>query len=180
MRATLCTYTVQFVPIAPPRTVNVTKCTLANQHFVARTRRAATSATFVPYSQPFVALTRRWRTSATKCCLAPPPGAVDLRAARRPRSPASSTRPPPHAKPARLALLKTRGPPLLDPAEAPDRDRDHPGGDEHAADRIADEVEVDAGDQVPDAAGEAQLVGEDGEQLDGADDQRDRHRQGRD
>ena len=44
-------------------------------------------------------------------------------------------------------------------------------------DDVADRVEVDAGHPVPEAAAQAELLGRDREQLDGADDERDRHRE---
>ncbi len=65
-------------------------------------------------------------------------------------------------------------------AEPPDREREGPGQDEQRDDRVADEVEVEVRDPVPEAAGEAELLGEDPEQLDAADDQRHGHRERRD
>jgi DNA-binding MarR family transcriptional regulator len=46
--------------------IRATKCTLANQYFVARTTRAATRATFLPYSQRFVARTTTAAMNVTK------------------------------------------------------------------------------------------------------------------
>ena len=66
------------------------------------------------------------------------------------------------------------GPLLLDAAEPPDRQRDHPGEDEQPDDGEADVVQVEAGRPRQRPGGDAELVGEDRDQLDGADDQRDR------
>jgi len=56
---------VGFVPLAAGGRGVATKCTHANQHFVALTRAARTSATFLPYSQHFVARTTTATTIAT-------------------------------------------------------------------------------------------------------------------
>jgi hypothetical protein len=60
---------VHFVALAVGAVVRAKKCTLANQYFVARTTRAATRATFLPYSQRFVAISDRAPAIATKYCL---------------------------------------------------------------------------------------------------------------
>jgi hypothetical protein len=78
---TLCTSGVRFVALAGAGSIGATKCTLANQYFVALVRGAATGATFVPHSQQFVARTTGAATSATKRWLPqhPHPAAVDVR-----------------------------------------------------------------------------------------------------
>ena len=55
-----------------------------------------------------------------------------------------------------------------------------PTSHEQADDHVADDVEVDAGDDVPEPAAQAELLGEHREQLDRADEQRHRDRQARD
>src|SRR4051812_35266141 len=80
----------------------------------------------------------------------------------------------------RLRAPHVRGPALLDVREAPDGERDRPGEDEQAGDDVADHVQVDGRDRVPGLAGEAELLAEDGDELDRADHQRDGDRQRRD
>src|SRR4051812_27471927 len=76
-----------------------------------------------------------------------------------------------------LAPLQLGRPAFLDVGEVPYGNGDGPDEHEEPDDRVADEVEVEVGCEVPDAAGEAELVGEHGEQLDRPDQERDGDRQ---
>src|SRR5689334_10557951 len=76
----------------------------------------------------------------------------------------------------RAAGLEARRPALLDAAEMPDRERQRPRRHEQADDEVADDVQVEVRDEVPDAAVQTQLVGEHRHELDRADDQRHGHR----
>src|SRR5689334_21537102 len=79
------------------------------------------------------------------------------------------------AMPRRMPVL--RAPALLDAPEPPYGERDGPGEREQRDHHVADVVEVEAGDPADEAAVEAELLVDDGEQLDGADHQRDGDRQ---
>src|SRR5690242_10298583 len=59
--------------------------------------------------------------------------------------------------------------PDLDVCDAPDQQRDRPGGDEQGDDQVADSVDVDPGDPAPEEAPESELVGRESHQLDGTD-----------
>ncbi len=61
----------------------------------------------------------------------------------------------------------------FDAAELPDQEGDDPGDEEEADDDEADDVEVEARDPVPEEAVEVELLGEQAQQFDRADDQGD-------
>src|ERR1700680_1256184 len=71
-------------------------------------------------------------------------------------------------------------PALLDPPESPDRKRRGPGDHEEPDDDEAGLIDVEAGHELPEAAGEIELRGQQTKDLDGADQHRDRNRQASD
>src|SRR6476660_1290438 len=80
----------------------------------------------------------------------------------------------------RPGVLQVRRPALLDPPKPPDQQRDHPGRRKQGNDQEPEEVDVDVREPVPKRSGEVQLRADQTADLDRADHQRDRHRQGRD
>src|SRR5215469_5947951 len=64
---------------------------------------------------------------------------------------------------------------LLDLAEVPDGQGHGPGHGEDAGDDEPGLVDVEGGQEVPEPAGQAELLAEEAEDFDGADEQRDEH-----
>src|ERR1700691_1258565 len=79
-----------------------------------------------------------------------------------------------------IGLGCLRLPPALNVAEVPDGERHHPRRDEDADDDEASPVDIEFCHELPEAAALIRLLGNQTEDLDGADEQRDEDGQARD